>query len=1133
MYKEQRTKLCRQILWHCLLVICFVSVISQNATAQERTKKKQTLLTSVSNSISSNYSRIGTTMLYYCYAQSYNGYLTTIDVQGQYNGNYYQSTYSNCGYDVAMKINNESPISVDCQNGTNYKGVSFNASVIQQGELARICYAVTNNNAEDVVISLGTHADVMIGNNDRAPISRRIDTNGNTYGLTMKDGNGAQLCVLFGAGLAGVTSVSDFWFGYWNLNHSLVEMAGNYSTGSNYMQENGSYDSGMGWCWKDRTIPAGATVVFSYLIGVGEVNLEPSSSFDVTPDDPEGWNDLSRPHKLALEGVYESPAGLEGKIEYAVEISEEWIPLTELLPSGSTFNETVVVMFDPTREKHTIRFRTVDNVGNATALPSIEYIDVAFHQVSGITDMTYTGEPLLQTALTCDLPSEEYVATNYQNNVNVGTASFNIEGVFPYTIGRKTYNFNIIQQTLAGSIVVAGSGKLVYNGDYQYPVWYFTEGRYSELEEGTDYTVSYSNNMLPGQATVTVKGKGNYTGTLSVNFEIDKAPLSASLYSVSMPQSDISYDGQPHGAIIEKDNGVGEPTVQYSRQGSGVFSEDKPVEEGAYDAYLSFADGTLYYGMDKTYIGSFTIYTFSESEWASLQTLYEQLSQSNPEWAQKWQYNIEVGGILSVGNMPGIAVEEGHVSSIDLSEEGLCGAFPYMLLTFPYVKVLDLCGNSFTGDVNTVINGFNGYITEQAPEFVSCLQKLDISDNGLTGNIGLLANGTQTVPSLLSRFPDLYNLDASGNKFNDVYPPLPPSITELDLSCQIIDVFLNVDLSDLNLEALSGDFPTILTYNHQEQSYNTTPYVRIANYSPDTQSSGYSIDRPYWGVDAYMDGIVPRVSCVGGNNSFTGSDGDVLYVSYPICSQEVDNSYCITTIHFINGDANFIGGVDVTDLQASINFIFGSYNTYPFNFTAADTYKDGRLNVQDVVCTANIIINTGSLSSPSRELVSAANIPSKSQNEPNASLFVSDGKLILRTDKPIAAIDITFETNGEISFTLDEMGYEMLYRENGNCRRILAYTLSDLYIPCGETVIAEVQGTAPTSMSVKMADASAQKVSASYYGNVTLLNAIGDDSSDLEYYTPTGIRLDGPVNGINIVRRGIGVNTESKVIYIK
>ncbi len=40
------------------------------------------------------------------------------------------------------------------------------------------------------------------------------------------------------------------------------------------------------------------------------------------------------------------------------------------------------------------------------------------------------------------------------------------------------------------------------------------------LKKGTDYTVSYKNNKKPGKATVTVTGKGNYTGKKSASFVI-------------------------------------------------------------------------------------------------------------------------------------------------------------------------------------------------------------------------------------------------------------------------------------------------------------------------------------------------------------------------------------------------------------------------------------------------------------------------------------------------------------------------------------------------------------------------------------------------------------------------------------
>ena len=46
------------------------------------------------------------------------------------------------------------------------------------------------------------------------------------------------------------------------------------------------------------------------------------------------------------------------------------------------------------------------------------------------------------------------------------------------------------------------------------------------LKEGTDYTVSYKNNTNAGTATVTITGRGNYTGTKTATFKINKAAQS-------------------------------------------------------------------------------------------------------------------------------------------------------------------------------------------------------------------------------------------------------------------------------------------------------------------------------------------------------------------------------------------------------------------------------------------------------------------------------------------------------------------------------------------------------------------------------------------------------------------------------
>jgi hypothetical protein len=60
------------------------------------------------------------------------------------------------------------------------------------------------------------------------------------------------------------------------------------------------------------------------------------------------------------------------------------------------------------------------------------------------------------------------------------------------------------------------AGTFVYNGLPQTPAAVVIGG----LVAGVDYDVSYSNNTRTGEATLTITGKGNYTGTLSEKFTV-------------------------------------------------------------------------------------------------------------------------------------------------------------------------------------------------------------------------------------------------------------------------------------------------------------------------------------------------------------------------------------------------------------------------------------------------------------------------------------------------------------------------------------------------------------------------------------------------------------------------------------
>ena len=108
---------------------------------------------------------------------------------------------------------------------------------------------------------------------------------------------------------------------------------------------------------------------------------------------------------------------------------------------------------------------------------------------------------------------------SYSNNTKVGTAKVTITGKGNYTGSvSKTYSIknNFKKATISGISTKAFTGKNItqnitvkYNG--------------KTLKNGTDYTVSYSNNKKIGTATVKIAGKGSYTGTITKTFKINPA----------------------------------------------------------------------------------------------------------------------------------------------------------------------------------------------------------------------------------------------------------------------------------------------------------------------------------------------------------------------------------------------------------------------------------------------------------------------------------------------------------------------------------------------------------------------------------------------------------------------------------
>ena len=121
--------------------------------------------------------------------------------------------------------------------------------------------------------------------------------------------------------------------------------------------------------------------------------------------------------------------------------------------------------------------------------------------------------------------TQDYLV-NYTNNINPGKATVKVTGTGNFT-GTVVKYFMIVKNTekqkdISKCKITVNKKTLVYNGKEQKPGITVKDGT-KKLTLNEDYTVAYSNNINAGKATVTVKGKNTYAGTLKTTFVISRA----------------------------------------------------------------------------------------------------------------------------------------------------------------------------------------------------------------------------------------------------------------------------------------------------------------------------------------------------------------------------------------------------------------------------------------------------------------------------------------------------------------------------------------------------------------------------------------------------------------------------------
>ncbi|MBD5503301.1 MAG: hypothetical protein HDR09_06015 [Lachnospiraceae bacterium] len=190
--------------------------------------------------------------------------------------------------------------------------------------------------------------------------------------------------------------------------------------------------------------------------------------------------------------------------------------------SGGNFSGTRTV-------KCTITDNTLLSKVSVKKIPAQVYTGEA---IEPELTVTYKGAPLVKDT--------DY-SVSYTDNTEIGTAKAIVTGIGKY-VGTKKVSFSITGTSLKGASV-SGIENKIYNGNDQEQRFNVTlKGK--ALTEGTDYDVSYEKNKNVGKATVTIKGKGAYTGTIKKTFTVGKFNVAANAdgrFEVTLKQDVVPY----------------------------------------------------------------------------------------------------------------------------------------------------------------------------------------------------------------------------------------------------------------------------------------------------------------------------------------------------------------------------------------------------------------------------------------------------------------------------------------------------------------------------------------------------------------------------------------------------------------
>lgn len=232
---------------------------------------------------------------------------------------------------------------------------------------------------------------------------------------------------------------------------------------------------------------------------------------------------------------------------------------------------------------------TVTGTGNYTGTVTKSF-EIAKADISSAA-ITYDAGPYGYTGkewkpeVTVSFNSATLTAGNdytvsYENNINAGTAKIIITGIGDHFTGLTEKTFTINSAEISGC-TFAPIADVTYNTKAHTPeVTVAISGR--TLEADKDCTVSYASNVNAGTATVTVTGKGNFTGSANTTFTIAKADLNLSVYTISSlcTETEVKTSTLPSNFFLADETETGFSIALTAAGGDAIFTQAPAVVDG-------------------------------------------------------------------------------------------------------------------------------------------------------------------------------------------------------------------------------------------------------------------------------------------------------------------------------------------------------------------------------------------------------------------------------------------------------------------------------------------------------------------------------------------------------------------------